>query len=98
MRVSVLTLNDVFDTGLATILDAFWTANELAAMTGIASLRFDVSIIGLRRSVHTSQGLSVPVVSPARLAPEMVVVPALGFKMPEPLEAALARPEVDEAA
>jgi len=98
MRVWVLALNDVFDTGLATILDAFGTANELAAMTDIASLRFEVSVIGLRRSVRTSQGLRVPVISPNETTPELVVVPALGFKMPEPLEAALARPELREAA
>jgi transcriptional regulator GlxA family with amidase domain len=98
MKVFVLALNDVFDTGLATILDAFATANELAAMADIHSLRFDVRLVGVRRAVCTSQGLRVPVAPATKVTPELVVVPALGFKMPDPLQAALARPEVAEAA
>jgi hypothetical protein len=43
MKVYVVALNDVFDTGLATVLDAFGTANELAEMSGMTSLRFDVT-------------------------------------------------------
>ena len=98
MKVSVIALNDVFDTGLATVLDAFGTANELADISNIRSLRFDLSVIGLRRSVRTSQGLRVPVAAASKVTPELVVIPALGFKMPDPLEAALARPEVAQAA
>src|SRR5438270_6442150 len=98
MRIYVLALDSVFDTGLATVLDAFQTANELAKMSGLSSPRFDVSIVGLRKAVKTSQGLTVPI-SPAsmRIAPEWVVVPAIGFMMPGPLQAALARPDVREA-
>lgn len=98
MRVHVLVLNGVFDTGLATVLDAFGTANELAAMTAITSLRFHVSVVGLRKSVTTSQGLRVPI-APASLkrAPDVVVVPAIGTKMPELLLAALAQSEVRQA-
>ena len=44
MRVSALALDNVFDTGLATVLDAFQTANELAALSGLSSSRFDVTI------------------------------------------------------
>ncbi|HEU5154446.1 MAG TPA: helix-turn-helix domain-containing protein, partial [Gemmatimonadales bacterium] len=74
------------------------TANELASMSGLASPRFEVSIVGVRKSVTSAQGLSVPVVpiSP-RVIPDWVVVPAIGFKMPDTLEAALARPDVREA-
>lgn len=98
MRIHVLALDGVFDTGLAVVLDAFATANELADLTGLASPRFDVTIIGVRKLVTTSQGLMVPVVSlPVRPLPDWVVVPAIGFKMPEPLQAALARPDVGEA-
>lgn len=98
MKLFVLALDGVFDTGLATVLDAFATANELAAMSGMAAPRFDVSVVGVRRAVKTSQGLIVPVSAPpARAIPECVVVPAIGFKMPGPLEAALERPDVREA-
>ena len=37
MRVFVLALDHVFDTGLATVLDAFQTANELAELLRAAA-------------------------------------------------------------
>ena len=46
MRVSVLALDHVFDTGLATVLDAFQTAYELAELSGLSTSRFDVSVVG----------------------------------------------------
>ena len=94
----MLALDGVFDTGLATVLDAFQTANELAEMSGLTSPRFDVTIVGMRKAVKTSQGLIVPVVpAPTRVVPDWVVVPAIGFKMPGPLQAALARADVSDA-
>jgi transcriptional regulator GlxA family with amidase domain len=97
MKIHVLALNQVFDTGLATVLDAFGTANELAELFGLMSSRFEVTVVGTRKTVTTSQGLTVPVV-PARekSVPDLVVIPALGFKMPGPLVTALARTEVQE--
>jgi hypothetical protein len=56
MMVSVLALENVFDTGLATVLDAFQTANELAELSGLSSPRFDVTVVGVRKTVKTSQG------------------------------------------
>jgi transcriptional regulator GlxA family with amidase domain len=98
MRVHVLALDGVFDTGLATVLDAFGTANELAEMSGLAGPRFDVTMVGVRRTVRTSNGLNVPVVAAsARTVPDQVVVPAIGFKMPGPLQAALERSDVSDA-
>ena len=44
MRIHILALNGVFDTGLAAVLDAFGTANALAEMTGITSLRFRANV------------------------------------------------------
>jgi transcriptional regulator GlxA family with amidase domain len=98
MKVNVLALDGVFDTGLAAMLDSFGTANELAELFGITSLRFEVSTVGVRAAVRTSQGLKVPVIPVARRAkPDLVMVPALGYKMPGPLVAALARPDVIDA-
>jgi transcriptional regulator GlxA family with amidase domain len=97
MNVSILTLNDVFDTGLSTLVDAFGTANELAEVTGLTSLRFNVSVVGVRASVKTARGLAVPVRGVGRRTPDCAVVPAIGFKMPEVLEAALVRSEVRDA-
>jgi hypothetical protein len=65
MKVYVLALDGVFDTGLATVLDAFATANELAEISGLAAPRFEVAIVGVRGSVKTSQGLIVPDAGPS---------------------------------
>jgi transcriptional regulator GlxA family with amidase domain len=99
MKLDVLALNGAFDTGLAAVLDAFATANELAAAQGLRSVTFDVTVVGLRRRVRTNLGCSAPVSSASgRAAPDWVVVPAIGEKAPEPLLAALATPEVRAAA
>jgi len=96
MTVSVLVLDGVFDLGLSAVLDALQTANELAAVTGLTVPRFEVRIVGVRKAVKTSQGLTVPVAAGWR-SPDCVVVPAIGFKMPGPLEKALARPDMQDA-
>jgi transcriptional regulator GlxA family with amidase domain len=98
MRVDVLALDGVFDLGLSAVLDAFQTSNELIEMSGLAVSRFEVKIVGVRKRVKTSQGLTVPVRQISSRVPDCVVVPAIGFKMPGPLEAALARPDVVDAA
>jgi hypothetical protein len=67
MKIQILALDGIFDTGLATVLDVFTTANELSAMLSLGIAPFDVRIVGLRRKVRTSQGLAVPV--SARLDP-----------------------------
>lgn len=95
----MLVLDHVFDLGLAAVLDAFQTANELNGMAGLTPTRFDVRVVGVRRSVRTAQGFRVPVRHYAGgRAPDCVVVPAIGYKLPGPLEAALARPDVADAA
>jgi transcriptional regulator GlxA family with amidase domain len=98
MQVSVLALDGVFDLGLAAVLDAFQTANELIEVAGLSVPPFELRVVGVRRRVTTSQGLSVPVRPIAPAAPDCVVVPAIGFKMPGPLETALARPDIRDAA
>ena len=98
MRINVLALDGVFDLGLSAVLDAFQTANELIELSDMAVPRFDVRIVGVRKKVTTSQGLTVPVHAPGTKASDCVVVPAIGFKMPAPLEAALTRPDIADAA
>jgi transcriptional regulator GlxA family with amidase domain len=98
MRIYVLALHEVFDTGLSTLLDTFGTANELAKSSGTSSTRFDMTVVGVRPRVHTSQGLSVPVRLATRLArPDVVLVPALGAHMPETLRVALERRDITDA-
>ena len=98
MHIHVLALNGVFDTGFAAVLDAFGTANALAEMTGVSSLRFKVKVVGLRKAITTARGLSMPVTAAVRAqTPDAVVMPALMQMTPEPLVAALASSEVREA-
>ena len=98
MRIHILVLNGVFDTGLTAVLDAFGMANALAEMTGVSSLRFQTKVVGLRKSVTTARGLAVPVISAARApTPDAVVMPAIMHMGPESLVKALASGEVREA-
>lgn len=98
MLVHVLVLDGVFDLGLSAVLDAFQTANELLAVSKIAIDPFDVKTVAVRRRVKTSHGLAVPIDPFDRRTPDCVVVPAIGYKMPGPLEEALSRPDVQDAA
>ena len=97
MRINVLVLDDVFDLGLSAVLDAFQTANELIGLAGLTVPRFEIRIAGVRKAVKTSQGFTVPVSAAGWRSPDCVVVPAIGFKMPGPLESALKRPDIQDA-
>ena len=92
MRIAIVVLEDVFDTGLAAVLDAFETADQLSE-----GARFQVSQVAVRGRVRTHQGLVVPAGEPPARAPEVAIVPALACKQPESLLAALDRPDVREA-
>jgi transcriptional regulator GlxA family with amidase domain len=67
-------------------------------MTGISSLRFQMKMVGLRKSITTARGLLVPVNAAARAqTPDAVVMPAILQMRPEPLVQVLASSEVREA-
>jgi len=98
MLILVLALDHVFDTGLAALLDAFRTAGELAGLLPGPQPRFELSVAGLRGEVRTAHGFAVPAVPLADCgAPDLVIVPALGHKMPDALSTALASPDVADA-
>jgi len=98
MKLDVLALDGVFDTGLSTVLDVFTTANELGATLRLDVAPFDVTMTGVRKRVRTSQGLSVPIARALGAGTaDWLIVPALGCKMPETLEPALGRADVRDA-
>ncbi len=98
MRLDILALDGVFDTGLATVADVFTTANELAGLLALGVPPFEVRLAGLRKRVRTAQGLSVPVVPfAAAKAPDWIAIPAIGEKMPEGLARALERRDIADA-
>jgi transcriptional regulator GlxA family with amidase domain len=93
MRVSVLALDGVFDTGLASVLDTLAFANILAGSTGP---KFDVRIVGVRSRIKTAQGMRIDV-DTASAWSTLVVVPALFASSPEELVAQLDRRDVIDA-
>ena len=98
MRITILALDGMFDTGLTMTLDAFGIANKLSALATGGTLRFDVSIVGVRRRVRSGLGLAIPVqaITP-HLNPDWIIVPALTTTMPETLVPALERRDVRQA-
>jgi transcriptional regulator GlxA family with amidase domain len=97
MRVSVLVLDGVFDSGLAVVLDTLETANELAE-GGRKSSRYEVTVCGLRRKATTHQGLRIDLArADAGPRPDIVVVPALGAKTVATITSALDRSDVGDA-
>ena len=99
MRITLLALDGLFDTGLTVTLDVFAMANKFSARLMGGAPRFDVTVVGVRRRVRTGLGLSVPVAPiTAGLKPDWVIVPALGAGTPAELGPALARRDVLDAA
>jgi transcriptional regulator GlxA family with amidase domain len=98
MRLAVLALDDLFDTGLTVLLDAFTLANKFSALQMSGTPHFDVSIVGVRRRVRSGQGFAIPVqaITPD-LKPDWVIVPALNTGRPEQLVPALDRADVRKA-
>src|ERR1044072_5729588 len=97
MRLTLLALDGLFDSGLSVMLDAFGIANTAAQKMG-ARTRFEVSLVGVRKQVRSAQGLGVPVkpILPRQKA-DWIVVAALATTMPETLLPALARADVRAA-
>lgn len=98
MKIHLLVLDKVFDTGLATLLDTLAIANQLAEAHAISAPRFEVSVLGLRRRVHTGHGFRVPV-TPAESAgrADVMLAPGLGAITPQTLAESLLRAEVKDA-
>ncbi|HDW3841049.1 TPA: helix-turn-helix domain-containing protein [Pseudomonas aeruginosa] len=98
MQINVLALEGVFDTGLSIVLDALATANELSAMQGVAIPQWNVSVVGVRRRVVSAQQMVIPVVrADESPKPDLVIVPAIGYKMPDALVNALSRSDIADA-
>lgn len=97
MRIDLLVLDGVFDTGLAALQDTFCIAHDLARATPIAA-RFVVRRIGVTARVTSASGLIVPV-EPANAAepPDLMIVPAIGAKTPEAIARVLARDDARRA-
>ncbi|MEX3965403.1 GlxA family transcriptional regulator [Paraburkholderia sp. EG286B] len=97
MRIAILALDGVFDTGLSVTLDAFSVANKLSAATMGGVPRFDVALVGVRKRVRSAHGLAVPVQTVAPDAkPDWVIVPALVTLSAQELIQSFERRDVEE--
>lgn len=98
MKITVLVLDQVFDTGLSTLLDTLALANSIAASEKIAGACFDVSLVAVRRKVVTGQGMVVPV---GRIEtcppPDVALLPALNNKSTDAVCESLRRRDVADA-
>lgn len=92
----MVVLEGVFDIGLSSLMDVIGIARELTP-SDQHSESLNIELVGVRGRVKTAQGLSVPVKRASELsAPDLVLIPALGVKMPVALEAALDRRDVKD--
>ncbi|HEY1546607.1 MAG TPA: helix-turn-helix domain-containing protein [Kofleriaceae bacterium] len=92
MRIAVLVLDRVFDSGLAIITDTFATANELGGA------KLDVIMCGTQATATTANGLRISLSDAASVRrPDIVVVPAIGAKTRDGILDALESPQVRRA-
>jgi transcriptional regulator GlxA family with amidase domain len=84
MRIAILAVDSMFDSGLAVILDVLATANALRAEAATAMPPFEVTVTGLEDEVRTGHALRLATTPLARLAapPDLLVMPAVGLRAP----------------
>ncbi|MFJ3484999.1 GlxA family transcriptional regulator [Pseudomonas sp. NPDC090202] len=98
MKIAILVVDEVFDSGLSVLLDTFATANDLASGQGVTMPLFTVDIVGAGRSIRTALGFTAAVEPASGVQkPDWVVVPAVNAKQPEQLIETLGRKDVLEA-
>ncbi|HUQ58420.1 GlxA family transcriptional regulator [Lentzea sp.] len=94
MRIAVTAVEGMFDSGLAAIMDVLGAANALSAGDGGAPLA-SVTVVGAGTQVRTGNGLGLATVPHVEVAPgeqDLVVMPAVGFRTPDQVVAAVRDP------
>lgn len=95
MKLALLALDGLFDTGLTVVMEAFGLANRFAG----AKPPFEISIVSVEKNVRTALGLPIPAKQiSAKLKPDWVILPAPMAGMPDELMRALERPDIKLAA
>jgi transcriptional regulator GlxA family with amidase domain len=85
MRVALLLTESVFDSGLSIVCDVLDTANKLRGELQRPPPPWEITLIGYRRNHRTAHGHQVRTEPPASVAPDVLVVPAVGVKDPAQL-------------
>jgi transcriptional regulator GlxA family with amidase domain len=85
MKIALLVVDDIFDSGLATVLDVLAAANTLRQDVGIEDSIFEVTTVAVGDSVVTGHGLRLQTTPLAQLEckPDLLITPALGMKTPK---------------
>jgi transcriptional regulator GlxA family with amidase domain len=92
MRVAVVVLDRVFDSGLSIVLDTFAMANELGGG------KFEVITCGTQATATTSNGLRISLSDAAGVRrPDVVIVPAIGAKTRDGILEAIESPQIRRA-
>ncbi|MHA3701841.1 GlxA family transcriptional regulator [Jatrophihabitans sp. YIM 134969] len=85
MRVAVLAVDGMLDSGFTSVLDVFSAAAVLHAEAALRANPFEVTVVARTSRVHTAHGLSVPAVPWARARqepPDLLVMPSIGVFAP----------------
>lgn len=85
MRVALLLTESVFDSGLSIVCDVLDTANSLRCELQRPPPPWEITLVGFRRLHRTARGHRVRTEAPASVAPDVLVVPAVGVKEPTEL-------------
>jgi transcriptional regulator GlxA family with amidase domain len=94
MKISVLVMDGLFDSGLATVVDVLQMANELRNELPQPPPRWQVTRVSPHGPVRTAAGHLIEAVTPeAAPAPDVLLVPGAGPKQPGPLLEWVAAPE-----
>ncbi|MFI1539576.1 GlxA family transcriptional regulator [Streptomyces anandii] len=94
MKISVLVVDAVFDSGLSSVLDVLRTANELRQEIPEPPPPWQVQCVSPHGPVRTAAGHLVDTVTPEAAAqPDVLVVPGVWHKRTEPLTAWVASSE-----
>jgi len=84
MRIAVLTVDGMFDSGLTTVLDVLAAANVFRGDGPGAPPPFEVTVVGPTDHIRTGHGLRLATTAMAELEirPDLVISPAVGLRGP----------------
>lgn len=85
----MLLTEDAFDSGVSAVLDILNTANEFRDQLDSSLPAWDLTTIGSHPTIRTGAGHRVTAKPLDAVAPDLLIVPALGAKDPDALSAAL---------
>ncbi|HEY2042413.1 MAG TPA: helix-turn-helix domain-containing protein [Jatrophihabitans sp.] len=84
MRVAVLTVDGMFDSGLSAVLDVLAAANALREDVPGATPPFEVTVVGTSDTTRTGHGLCLVTTPLSELdsRPDLIISPAVGLRAP----------------